>query len=372
MPRTPASNTPMPRTPMPQTPTPPVMREADLVPEDHIVFDIDENVSREKYFTLGKQVAAALSIAIVSFISGYYLGGTNSTETTVVKTNYATTLAKTDLTTNKKATKPVPKKSPPKKAKPIPAPVKTTDELSSAVTNAQIDNNAAPATATVFQGKEIDIEQFDQRPNSAAATSTSQELSTDSNTDFSNTQTAPLDHESGTANFLPSPQGEETAALIAPAPTPASTDMTTTTATSTTTSVATAELVTTDAAPPKSEDDNLQNLMDQSLQAFQNKQWEALIELSDKILATDPGMVTALTNRAVANTELGSYLPALVDCNLAIKIEPKNPLAINNRGYVYEKMGDIKNAVADYEYACTLGIELSCKEAQRLQSKPIE
>jgi hypothetical protein len=39
---------------------------------------------------------------------------------------------------------------------------------------------------------------------------------------------------------------------------------------------------------------------------------------------------------------------------------------------VYEKMGDNQNAIADYEQACTLGVELSCKEAQRLKSSKQE
>jgi len=102
--------------------------------------------------------------------------------------------------------------------------------------------------------------------------------------------------------------------------------------------------------------------------AFENEQWELLIELSNQILVKDPGVVTALTNRAAANTEVGSYAQALADCNLAIKLEPNNPLAINNRGYVYEKMGDTQNAISDYQKACELGIEVSCREAQRLHA----
>jgi regulator of sirC expression with transglutaminase-like and TPR domain len=158
----------------------------------------------------------------------------------------------------------------------------------------------------------------------------------------------------GTANFLPAPLSDDTGVAETPATIPAN------------------EAVATDATPPPVDDNELKRLLDQSLQAFQNEKWQALIELSNNILAIDPTVTTALTNRAAAYTELGSFGDALADCNRAIKLEPKNPLAINNRGYVYEKMGDYQNATVDYEKACALGVEISCKEAQRLKSRKPE
>ncbi|WP_455204764.1 tetratricopeptide repeat protein [Kaarinaea lacus] len=119
-------------------------------------------------------------------------------------------------------------------------------------------------------------------------------------------------------------------------------------------------------ASPQSSSQSLQSLLDESLQRFQNQEWQTVIELSDKILALDPNATTALTNRAVAHTELGDYEAALQDCNLAININPDDPLAYNNRGYIYEKMQRIQEAVGDYQSACDLGIELSCKEVKRL------
>lgn len=112
----------------------------------------------------------------------------------------------------------------------------------------------------------------------------------------------------------------------------------------------------------------LQELSDKNIHAFNNKKWEIVIKTSNEILSLQPSTINALINRSVAYTELGLYDLAINDCILAIAIEPKNPLAYNNRGYAYEKMGRINSAIADYNQACELGIELSCKEVSRLRA----
>lgn len=110
----------------------------------------------------------------------------------------------------------------------------------------------------------------------------------------------------------------------------------------------------------------LQKLSDENIHAFNNRKWEIVIKTSNEILSLQSNTINALINRSVAYTELGLYDLAINDCILAIAIEPKNPLAYNNRGYAYEKMGRINSAIADYNKACELGIELSCKEVSRL------
>ena len=350
--RTPSRTTPQAKPaapkPNPHTQTQPV-READLSLESHIDFDIDEKVLREKYYKIGKKVAAALGIAIVSFICGYYVGGSNTSPTPVSQTDIDAALAKMEQSITKKTQQPAPKKSAPKKAKPKPAPVKQTSEPASLETSPEPTSDVPPGAAAVFEGKEIDIEQFEQPILSNETSQKPTDLAGDPSNEFDDAVASAIASETGTANFLTTPANDE-ASGVAGEP-------------GTSTAPMAAATETAQAA-----EDDMQNLLDQSLQAFENEQWELLVELSNQILVKDPGVVTALTNRAAANTELGSYVQALADCNLAIKLDPNNPLAINNRGYVYEKMGDPKNAIADYQKACELGIEVSCNEAQRLQA----
>ncbi|WP_455211678.1 hypothetical protein [Kaarinaea lacus] len=327
----------------PHTQTQPAMRESDLGVEEHIDFDIADEAVREKYFNLGKKIAAVLSIAIVSFICGYYIAGSNTTETPVSQKDIDTALAKMEQTITKKTKQPESKKSTPKKTKPKPAPINQTSEPAPAATGSGLTSDTPSGTTTVFEGKDIDIQQFDQTANTPEYTSNPyNELNEGS-------------ASSGTASFLPTPQGGEPAGVIG-APGTVTDPMTT------------AMAITDEATTNLTPEDDLQYLLDQSLQAFENEQWQLLIELSNQILVKDPSVVTALTNRAAANTELGFYVQALADCNLAIKLDPNNPLAINNRGYVFEKIGDSQNAIADYQKACEFGIEVSCKEAQRLKS----
>ncbi|KPJ90385.1 MAG: hypothetical protein AMJ53_13685 [Gammaproteobacteria bacterium SG8_11] len=328
------------------TQTQPVaMRKADLTLED-IEFDTAEEMVREKYFNWGKKIAAALSIAIVSFICGYYVGGSSASHTPVSQKDIDAALSKMEQSISKKPEQPAPKQSAPKKAKPKPTPVKQSSEPAPANTGSQQTN---AGTASVFEGKEIHVEQFDQAASLADTSQLSPESTNAAYDEFSEAVASAIASETGTANFLPAPEAGMSTESVS-------------------TASATMDSGNTTITP----EGPLQNLLDQSLQAFENQQWELLIELSNQILVKDPGVITALTNRAAAHTELGSYVEALADCNLAIKIEPNNPLAINNRGYVYEKMGDSQNAIADYEKACGLGVELSCQEAQRLKSGSAE
>lgn len=320
------------KSPIPQS-SPATKREADLSLEEQIEFDIDENVVWDKYFQFVKQGLLMLSIALVSFTAGYYLGGTHTPPVQSAKSDKKAPQVKTskaDLHKNKPA---------PKKPKPKVAPTKETVRTSA---NANQHRESAATSANVFQGKEIDIEALDQ-----PSTTTDPQDETHPDTSLTGEQHA--------TNFISAPQS-------------AGQTTTTDTATFTGSPTPATDSIESNTPQPADNENNLQTQLDQSLQLFQNNQWQALLELSDKILATNPGVVTALTNRAAANTELGFYDRALADCNLAIKIEPDDPLAINNRGYVYEKMGDLANAIADYEKACALDVELSCQEAQRLKS----
>ncbi|MCG6968731.1 MAG: tetratricopeptide repeat protein [Gammaproteobacteria bacterium] len=354
---------------MPHTQTQPVLRKSDVNPEEEIIFDTEDEAGLANYVQTVKNLAIAATIAIVSFISGYYIGGSDSdtTPVPVAQEEKPGELAKSDVSARTKAKQSVAEKPKPKKASVKSAPVKTTAtrEPSNPANNTLMTNDGTPAA--VFEGKEIDLEWVDQS-STATETSFNNEAENTSETipnttdklpgDFSDpynaftgNSTSGAAQEPGTAKFTSAPQNKDTVATLPSAPAQSSD--------TNASSISTESTI---------KDRELQSLLDQSLQAFQNKQWQSLIDLSNNILAVDPGIVTALTNRAAANTELGNFGAALADCNTAIKIEPANPLAINNRGYVYEKMGDFQNAVADYEKACGLGVKLSCQETKRLKS----
>ena len=78
----------------------------------------------------------------------------------------------------------------------------------------------------------------------------------------------------------------------------------------------------------------------------------------------------AYTNRSAAYAEKGRLKEALRDSNKALRLDPSFPLAFNNRGYVYELMGETKKAAADYLKSCSLGFDLGCENLARLEKNP--
>lgn len=304
-----------------------VVREADLSLVEDFQDEIRQEGVREKLFKFGEKAISVLSIAVISFFIGYYIGGKNATESAGTDKPAASEVAK-----NYKF-KTTPKKPKAKRPQPKRAAPQTATQTTQTMT--QQDGLTDPT----YEGTEIESAQFDENGQPIVAAS-EPGTETEATGDL-----AGQAGEEATANFLPLPE-----------------EMIETTPGSTT-------ALDNDSPAPQSETPaaDLQKLLDESLQKFQEKQWESVIELSNQILAIDPSVVTALSNRAVAYTEIGSYALALNDCNLAIEIDPNNPLAINNRGYVYEKMGDIPNAIKDYAMACTLGVDISCKEVERLK-----
>jgi TPR repeat protein len=55
------------------------------------------------------------------------------------------------------------------------------------------------------------------------------------------------------------------------------------------------------------------------------------------------------------------------DANTAIKLEPNNGFAYNNRGYASQKKNDTRKAMLDYEVGCSFKIELACKNFRLLK-----
>ncbi len=90
-------------------------------------------------------------------------------------------------------------------------------------------------------------------------------------------------------------------------------------------------------------------------------EWNQAIQAATLAIYYDPGAVNPYINRSWAYAEVRAFEKAIEDCNEALRITPKNAMAFNNRGLVYEKKGDLDRAGKDYIKACELGLKIGCK-----------
>src|SRR5262245_37510091 len=60
------------------------------------------------------------------------------------------------------------------------------------------------------------------------------------------------------------------------------------------------------------------------------------VEACTTLIAADPKAAKAFTNRCQAYNQLEQPDKALSDCNAALKLQPGNASAYNNRGWAYE------------------------------------
>ena len=110
----------------------------------------------------------------------------------------------------------------------------------------------------------------------------------------------------------------------------------------------------------------VEQLIDQSQVAFNAKDWEAVIRITTEVIDLDPQNAVAYTNRSAAYAQKDFLNKALKDSNDAIKFNPDFSLAYNNRGYVLELLGNKRQASVDYLKSCSLGLDLGCKNYERL------
>jgi Flp pilus assembly protein TadD/DNA-binding transcriptional MerR regulator len=107
-------------------------------------------------------------------------------------------------------------------------------------------------------------------------------------------------------------------------------------------------------------------LIDQSQIAFNSKNWDDVIRITTEVINLDPQNAVAYSNRSAAYAQKDYLNKALKDSNEAIKFNPNFSLAYNNRGYVLELLGNNRQASADYLKSCSLGLDLGCKNFERL------
>lgn len=107
-------------------------------------------------------------------------------------------------------------------------------------------------------------------------------------------------------------------------------------------------------------------LIETSKTAFKAKNWDGVIRATTAVIELDPQNSVAYTNRSAAYAQKNYLVKALKDSNEAIKHDPQFSLAYNNRGYVFELLGNNRKAAADYLKSCSLGLNLGCKNFDKL------
>ena len=79
--------------------------------------------------------------------------------------------------------------------------------------------------------------------------------------------------------------------------------------------------------------------------------WTDSMTLWNHTLAVDPKNPVALNNRGSARSHLGDLKGALADFNAALESLPGNPVSIRGRGMIWLKLGRPKEALADFDEA---------------------
>lgn len=82
----------------------------------------------------------------------------------------------------------------------------------------------------------------------------------------------------------------------------------------------------------------------------------------DEALRINPNNAVALNNRGATYTSKGEYDRAIQDLDLAIKLKPDYARAFRNRGDAYRGKGDREHAIADYKHALSLNPDDALKK----------
>ena len=102
------------------------------------------------------------------------------------------------------------------------------------------------------------------------------------------------------------------------------------------------------------------------------KDWNAVIQASDRVIGLAPANAEALVNRGVARLEKALFDEALADCSMAVASSPAYAPAYYWRGSALEHLGRSPAARTDYAVACDLGFGPACDRYRALdRSTPL-
>ncbi|MFV2058457.1 MAG: M48 family metalloprotease, partial [Thiohalomonadales bacterium] len=105
---------------------------------------------------------------------------------------------------------------------------------------------------------------------------------------------------------------------------------------------------------------------EKSFQGLQNGDWAQAMRTASTAIALDPLYIVPYINRSLAYINTGDIQKALKDIESALRIEPNNGLALNNRGYAYQLLDQPVNARADYNLACKLKEMAACQNYEEI------
>src|SRR3989304_4429357 len=101
-----------------------------------------------------------------------------------------------------------------------------------------------------------------------------------------------------------------------------------------------------------------QDLFDESIRlghsAAWDLQWDKAIEFYRKALAEFPEHPTALTSLGLALLETGQLKESLAAYHRAAKAPPSDPLPVEKCAEIFERLGQVKEAVEQHEAAAEL------------------
>lgn len=101
-----------------------------------------------------------------------------------------------------------------------------------------------------------------------------------------------------------------------------------------------------------------------------NGEWNQAIRAATLAIYHNPDAVNPYINRSWAYAEVGALEKAIEDSNEALRLAPKNAMAFNNRGLVYEKKGNLDRAGKDYLKACEFGFKTGCRNYLAVKNSP--
>ncbi len=94
---------------------------------------------------------------------------------------------------------------------------------------------------------------------------------------------------------------------------------------------------------------NVEELYNQAIKIFNNKEYDKAVELFGKVIQLKPDHYKAFYSRGKCFIEKKMFDEAINDFNQAIKINPKYYYAYCRRGIVYRQKGDFENAINEFK-----------------------
>ena len=86
---------------------------------------------------------------------------------------------------------------------------------------------------------------------------------------------------------------------------------------------------------------------------------EEAIKFYDKAIKSNPQDAAAYNNRGIANYKLSHYEDAIADYDRTIELNPQDAVVYNNRGNAKKASGDLTSAIADFDRAIEINPQLA-------------